>query len=180
MNLAALVLTAVTAIAALWTVKLAYRAIRISRDASIEASDSAKSGKEAAEAAKATAEHAERMAAELRLSRVRDRLGSERGRLHDIYDLVVKMQTQQLSDTGGPVRWAEVRNLLQTKLAGLEKDFPATVALAQATSANTARVQDARVEVENAIREIERSLYVYDLEGNVLTRSSETMPEAPG
>jgi hypothetical protein len=37
MNLAALILTAVSALAALWTVRLAYRAIGLSRDASVSA-----------------------------------------------------------------------------------------------------------------------------------------------
>jgi hypothetical protein len=87
------------------------------------------------------------------------------------------VQTLALTGQGGPLRWAELRNTLRTELTGLENDLPATVAVVEATSAVNARVQDARIELENAIRENERGMYVHDLEGNALTTSGRRMAE---
>jgi hypothetical protein len=171
MTIAALVLTVITAGAALWTVRLSYRAIRLAKQATESSEESAKTGKRAAEAgeraadaANATAAAASRTAEEVRLGRERDRLEWQRERIHALIGLIEELQALQRSVTEvSDLRWITKRNLLVAKIAGLEDVLPKTIAVTQATSPANARFQDARIELDNSLREIERDIYVHDL-----------------
>jgi len=163
MNLAALILTAVTASAALWTVHLSYRAIRIARDASVSADESAKSGKDAADAANRTAEAAKETAEEVRLGRQIDRLEARRSRLHEMAALVEDLQVAQprVSASNAPM-WTIPRNRLEALLAGVEGEFPLTHAVVMKATVIDARLQESRVELQEAIRKVQQQLYIID------------------
>lgn len=164
MNLAALIFTAITAAAALWTVRLSYRAIGLARDSANSSRTASEAGERAAAAAQNTAVAAEKTAAEVRLGRERDRLESERRRLCEIAERLEELQAlQRIVISSTDPRWISARNLLSPLLAGRENDLPATLSVRQSATPTTARIPDARVEIENAIQHLERDLFVHDL-----------------
>jgi hypothetical protein len=155
-NLAALILTAIVATAALWTVRLAYRAIGLAKDSAVDAEKSARSGEAAAEAAAKTA-------LEVGLARTRDRLVSDRQRFFGLLEQVEELQGLQRIVTGlNDPRWIRSRNLLSHRLAGSEDTFPLANAVCLASNPSTARIQDARIELNEALRAIEARIYVLD------------------
>lgn len=163
MTLAALIFTALAAGAALWTVRLSYRSIGLSQESAKSSEDSARSGADAARAAAETAKAAEETAKEVRLGRVRDRLESERLRLRDLIELIEEMQfLQPIVVHGSDLRWIHKQNLLRSMLSGSEETFPAAASIPLATSPQSARLSEARGELNEAILAIEIRIHDHD------------------
>jgi hypothetical protein len=161
-NLAALILTAVTALAALWTVKLSYRAIGLAKESARSSAESSEAGARAAIAAEHTADAAFKTVEEVRLGRERDRLISERERFFALMELVEELQVlQRTTKYAAEAGWANKRNLLAAKLSRSLEVFPITAQVLAAEPAQ-AKLQEASVEIQWAIDAIEGGIYKHD------------------
>jgi hypothetical protein len=144
-EVAATALTAVTAVAALWTVRLSYRALGVARDAAQSASESAKDGKQAVE--------------QIGRVRERDHLDMERRRLLDLHAEVEALGRLQFVASGDR-DWRGHCNRVGMLLAGANPNaLPATRGLVIATTRDTAKVQDARLELESELTTIEGQIH---------------------
>jgi hypothetical protein len=162
MNLAALILTAITAIAALWTVRLAYKAIALAKESAKSAAESSETSSRAAIAAEHTADAANKTVEEVRLGRVRDLLISERERFFTLIELVEELQVlQRTTRYAAEAAWSNKRNLLAAKLSYSVETFPITGEVL-AAEPSQARLQDAREEIKRAIDTIEIRIYQHD------------------